>query len=196
MHYNLYSVACALAQVWTHYKIGKLNMWTLFCNVCINFLNSQIWKEIMLELNNDKISFQVLPPFSTDFSFQNLVFFGIYVNFQWQKSLKNQYLPHSESKKSYQMNSTQSSHQDLSNNTKGTFQFLRNVQLQFNLIFSEEIIQYWRTSSTTQVQTPWNQADAPLLLLLEIFPKRPRARSEASQFSGSHKYKQTAFLHR
>jgi len=88
------------------------------------------------------ISFQVLPPFSTDFSFQNLVFFGIYVNFQWQKSLKNQYLPHSESKKSYQMNSTQSSHQDLSNNTKGTFQFLRNVQLQFNLIFSEEIIQY------------------------------------------------------
>ncbi len=40
-----------LAQVWTHYKIGKLNMWTLFCNVCIDFLNSQIWKEIMLELN-------------------------------------------------------------------------------------------------------------------------------------------------
>ncbi len=23
-------------------------------------------------------------------------FFGIYLNFQWQKSLKNQYLPHSE----------------------------------------------------------------------------------------------------
>jgi hypothetical protein len=34
---------------------------------------------------------------STDFSFQNVVFFGIYLNFQWQKSLKNQYLPHSES---------------------------------------------------------------------------------------------------
>jgi hypothetical protein len=28
---------------------------------------------------------------------------GIYLNFQWQKSLKNQYLSHSESK-SYQMN--------------------------------------------------------------------------------------------
>ncbi len=27
----------------------KLNMWTFFYNVCINFLNSQIWKEIMLE---------------------------------------------------------------------------------------------------------------------------------------------------
>jgi hypothetical protein len=25
-------------------------------------------------------------------------FFGIYLNFQWQKSLKNQYLPHSKSK--------------------------------------------------------------------------------------------------
>jgi len=30
-------------------------------------------------------------------------------------------------------------HQDLSNNSKGTFQFLRNFQLQFNLIFSEKI---------------------------------------------------------
>jgi hypothetical protein len=32
-------------------------------------------------------------------------------------------------------------HQDLSNNTKGTFQFIRYFQLWFNLIFSEEIIQ-------------------------------------------------------
>ncbi len=47
--------------------------------------------------------------------------------------------------------------------------------------------QYSRTS-TPKVQTPWNQADAPLLL--ESFPKRPRTRSEASQFGGSHKYKQ------
>jgi hypothetical protein len=44
-------------------------------------------------------------------------------------------------------------HQDLSNNTKGTFQFLRIFQLGFNFIFSEEIIQYSRTS-TPQVQTP------------------------------------------
>ncbi len=35
-------------------------------------------------------------------------------------------------------------HQDLSNNTKGTFQFLWNFQLWFNLIFIEEIIQYSR----------------------------------------------------
>ncbi len=33
-------------------------------------------------------------------------------------------------------------HQDLSNSTKGTLQLLHNFQLQFNLIFSEEIIQY------------------------------------------------------
>jgi hypothetical protein len=36
-------------------------------------------------------------------------------------------------------------HQNLSNNTKDTFQFLQNFQLQFNLIFREEIIQYSRT---------------------------------------------------
>jgi hypothetical protein len=55
-------------------------------------------------------------------------FFGIYLNFQWQKSLKNKYLPHSESK-SYQIIPLNPAHQDLSNNTKGTFQFLQNFQL-------------------------------------------------------------------
>jgi hypothetical protein len=84
-------------------------------------------------------------------------------------------------------------HQDLSNNTKGTFQFLQNFQLQFNLIFNEKIIQYSRTFAP-QVQMSWNQAHAPLLI--ESFPKRPGTQSEASQFSGSHKYKQTTFLHR
>ncbi len=34
-------------------------------------------------------------------------FFEIYLNFQWHKSLKNQYLPHSKSK-SYQINSIKS----------------------------------------------------------------------------------------
>jgi hypothetical protein len=60
-------------------------------------------------------------------------FFGIYLNFQWQKSLKNQYLPHSESK-SNQISSIKSAHQALFNNTKGTFQCLQNFQLRFNLI--------------------------------------------------------------
>jgi hypothetical protein len=56
------------------------------------------------------------------------------LNFQWQKSPQNQYLPHSESK-SYQINSIKScSHRDLSNDTKCTFQFLQKIQLRFNLI--------------------------------------------------------------
>jgi rRNA maturation endonuclease Nob1 len=64
-----------LAQVWAHYKIGKLNMWTLFCNGCIDFLNNQIWNEIMLELNGKPSS---VTTFSTDFSFQNLVFWNLF----------------------------------------------------------------------------------------------------------------------
>ncbi len=96
-----------LAQVCTHYKIGKLNLWTLFCNVCIEILNSQIWKEIMFELNGKPSGKpSSVTTFSTDFSFQNLVF-GIYLNFQLQISFKNQYFSHSESK-FYQINSIKS----------------------------------------------------------------------------------------
>jgi hypothetical protein len=112
------------------------------------------------------VSLQALPRSQLIFPSKTW-FFGIYLNFQQQKSLKNQYLPHSESK-SYQMNSA---HQDLSKNTKGTFQFLRNFQLRLDLIFSEEIIQYSRTFAL-QVQTSWNQAHAPLLV--KNFPKTPR----------------------
>jgi len=43
---------------------------------------------------------QVLPSPQLIFPFKTW-FFGIYLNFQWQKSLQNQYLPHSESSKSY-----------------------------------------------------------------------------------------------
>ncbi len=61
--------------------------------------------------------------------------------------------------------------------------------------FNEEINQYSRTFAP-QVQAPWNQVDDPLLL--KSFPKRPRMRSEASQFNGSHKYKtnKIPLLHR
>ncbi len=94
----------SLSQMWTHYKIGKLNMWTLFCNICIAFLNNPIWKEIMLKLNGKPSS---LTMFSTNFSFQNLVFWNLF-GFQWQKSLNTQYLLHPKSK-SYQINSIKSS---------------------------------------------------------------------------------------
>jgi hypothetical protein len=74
-----------LAQVWTHYKIGKLNVWPLFYNVCNNFLNSQIWNEIMLELNGKPSS---VTTSSTDFSFQNLIFGNLFWIFSGRNQLK------------------------------------------------------------------------------------------------------------
>jgi hypothetical protein len=64
-----------------------------------------------------------------------------------------------------------------------------------NTLVQYEIIQYERTFAP-QVQMSWNQAHAPLLI--KSFPKTPRTRSEASQFSGSHNYKtkQTTFIDR
>jgi hypothetical protein len=95
-----------LAQVWTHYKIGKLNMWTLLCNnVHINFFNLQIWNEIMLELNGKPSG---VTTFSTDFSLQNLVFLEFIWIFSSRNHFKIKYLSHLESK-SYQVNSIKSS---------------------------------------------------------------------------------------
>ncbi len=51
-------------------------------------------------------------------------------------------------------------------------QFLKKIQLPFNLIFSEKFIQCSRTF-VMQAQTAWNQADAPLLL--KSFPKTPHS---------------------
>ncbi len=74
-------------------------------------------------------------------------FFGIYLNFQRQKSLQNQYLPHSESK-SYQINSIKScssrSFQQHQRHTKGTFPIPLKISTTIDLIFNEEIIQYSR----------------------------------------------------
>jgi hypothetical protein len=67
---------------------------------------------------------QVLPCPQVIFPSKTWFFWGIYLNFQQQKSFKNQHLSHFEYK-SYQINSIKNpAHQDLSNNTKGTFQFL------------------------------------------------------------------------
>jgi hypothetical protein len=59
-------------------------------------------------------------------------FFEIYLNFEWQKSLENQCLPHSQSKP-YQINSIKSCSSRSFQEHKGTFQFLLNFQLRFNL---------------------------------------------------------------
>jgi len=130
-------------------------MWTLFCNVCIIFSIAKYGWKICL---NWMVSLQVLPCSQLIFP-SKTCFFKFYLNFQRLKWLINQHLPRSEFK-SYQMNSLNPAHQDLSINTKGTFQFLWNVQLQFNIIFSEKIIQYSKTFAS-QVQTPWNQANTP-----------------------------------
>ncbi len=92
---------------------------------------------------------------STDFSFRNLVFWNLFGIFSNRNHLKNQYLPHSESKFLSNKIPLNPAHQDLSINTKGTFQFLRNFQLRFSLIFSKEIIQYSRTFAS-QVHTSPN----------------------------------------
>ncbi len=127
---------------------------------------------------------------ATDFSFQNLVF--------WIFSGKNHFkinISHILNPNPTKWIPLHPAHQDLSNKIRGTFQFLRNFQLLFNLIFSEEIIQYSKTFAL-QVQTSWNQAHAPLLV--KSFPKTSRTQSEASWFGGSHdhKTKQTTFLYR
>ncbi len=124
---------------------------------------------------------QVLPRPQLIFPFKTWFFWEFIWIFSSRKSFQNQYLAHSESK-SYHIHSINPARQDLSNGIKGTFQCFRSFQLWFNLIFSEEIIQYWKTFAP-QVQTPWNQAHASLLV--ESFPKRPRTWSEASWFDGS-----------
>jgi hypothetical protein len=93
----------AMAQVRTHYKIGKLKLWILFCNVCIDFWITKYERKSCL---NWMVRLQVLPHSQLIFPSKTW-FFGIYLNFQWQKSFKNQYFPHSESK-SYQINSVKS----------------------------------------------------------------------------------------
>ncbi len=131
------------------------------------------------------VNIQMLPCPQLIFPSKFTWFFGIYLNYQQQKSLKNQYLPPSESK-SYQINSIKSCSSRSFQEHQIMFQFLWNFQLWFNLIYSEKIIQYSKTFAP-QVETSRNQAHAPLLA--KSFPKTPRTQSEASQFGGSHKYK-------
>ncbi len=70
------SVACGIGPSMNPLQNRETqHMWILFCNICIDFSNSQIWKEIMLELNGKTSS---VTTFSTDFSFQNLVFWNLF----------------------------------------------------------------------------------------------------------------------
>jgi hypothetical protein len=100
-------------------------------------------------------------------------------------------ISHNSESKSDQINSIKScsSRSFQQQHQRCTFQFLRNSQLPFNIISSEEIIQYSRNFCTTSPKHHETKTDAPLLL--ESFPTTPRRWSEASWFGGSHWYKQT-----
>jgi hypothetical protein len=108
--------------------------------------------------------------FSTDFSFQNLVFGNLF-EFSAAEITQNQYLPHSESK-SYQINSIKSC------SSKSSQQHQRHIPIP---------PKYSATKKSFNIHMPWNQAHVPLLI--KSFPKTPRTQSEASQFSGSDNYK-------
>jgi hypothetical protein len=96
------------------------------------------------------------------------------LNLQWQKLLQNQYFPHSESK-FYQINSI---NQDLSNNTKGTFQFLQNSQLQFNFNIQELLYHKSKHHGTKPMHPSSSRAF-----------QRHQEHVLASGFSRSHNYK-------
>jgi hypothetical protein len=71
------SVACAIGpsvSLIHNREIQHVNI-VMFYNVRIDFLNSQIWKEIMLELNGKPSSVTM---YSIDLSFQNLVFWNLF----------------------------------------------------------------------------------------------------------------------
>jgi hypothetical protein len=129
----------------------------------------------MLELNG-MVSLQVLPCPQLIFSLSKPGFFGIYLNFQWQKSLKNRSLLHSESK-SYQINFIKScssrSFQQHQRHIPIPPKFSAMISIYFTLLYfsvkkSFNIQELLHSKS----KTSWNQADQPLLL--KSFPKRPR----------------------
>jgi hypothetical protein len=97
--------------------------------------------------------------------------------------LKNQCLPHSESK-SYQINSIKS----CSSRSFQQYRFLWNFQLGFSLIFSEEIIQYSKNFNTA---SPNAMKPSPCTPPPpgELSKETKNTQSKASLFSGSHKYK-------
>jgi hypothetical protein len=104
------------------------------------------------------------------------------LNFQQQKSLKNQHLPHSTSK-SYQVNSIKSCSSRSFQQHQSHIPIPSKFSAIVLLYFQWKIIQYSRTFAP-QVQMPWNQAHAPVLV--ESFLKTPRTLSKTSQFSGFH----------
>jgi hypothetical protein len=129
------------------------------------------------------VSFQVLPSPQLIFPSKTCGFLEFILKFQWQKSLRNQYFPHFESK-SYQINSIKSSaSRSFQTTSKAHSNSFEIFSYDFPLIFNEKIFniqELWHRKS----KRSWNQAHAPLLI--KSFPKTPRTQSKASRFRGSH----------
>jgi hypothetical protein len=130
------------------------------------------------------VSLQVIPHSQLIFP-SKAWFFRVYLNFQQQKSLKNQYLPHSESK-SYQINSIKSC------SSRSFQQHQRHIPI--SLKFSAMILFYfqWKNHSIFKnfcTTSPNGMEPGPWTPPRWESPKTPRVRSEASWFGGSLKYK-------
>jgi hypothetical protein len=105
------------------------------------------------------------------------------LGFQRQKSVQNQYLPHSQSK-SYQINSIKSC------SSRSFQQHRRHIpippkfpaMIEFNFQWrNHSIFKNFYTTSANAIKP----SHAPFLL--KSFPKRRRMPSEASRFGGSHR---------
>jgi hypothetical protein len=99
-------------------------------------------------------------------------FLGIYWNFQWQKSLKNQYLPHLWIQIFYQINSTKSC------SWRSFQQHERHIPIPLKFLATIKSNFHWRNHSIFELlhcksKMSWNQANAPLVLL-KSFPKTSR----------------------
>ncbi len=97
-------------------------------------------------------------------------FLGIYLKFPQQKSLKNQYLPHCESK-SCQINSIKSC------SSRSFQQHQRHIPIPLKI----------SRTFAPQVQTAWEPS--PCTPRCWEFSKDTITRSKASRLSGSHNYK-------
>jgi hypothetical protein len=69
------SVACAIDPSANPLQNKETQHANIVLQCIYRFLNNQIWKKIMLELNGKPLSVTTFP---TDFSFQNLIFWNLF----------------------------------------------------------------------------------------------------------------------
>ncbi len=163
-------------------KLGNLTCEHCFAMYVLIFWIAKYERKSCL---NWMVSLQVLPCSQVIFPFKTW-FFGIYFNFQWQKSITNQYLPHSESK-SYQINSIKSC------SSRSFQQHQRHIPIPLkpSVKKSFNIQELLHPKSKCQGTKPIHPPCPEL-------SRDTKTWSKASWFSGSHNYKtkQTTFLHR